>query len=154
MQALGAAALLALAGCAAVSSGDAHKVTIKRDMYGVPHIYANDTRGLFYGYGYAVAEDRLYQMEMARRAVLGTVAEVLGPSYVALDRGSRSAYTPASIRAQLAALSADDRAIFDGYAAGFNARVTQVLAAKASLMPKQFIDAGFEPKAGPATTSP
>jgi acyl-homoserine lactone acylase PvdQ len=55
----------------------------------VPHIYANDTRGLFYGYGYAVAEDRLFQMEMARRSVLGTVAEVLGPSYVALDRGSQ-----------------------------------------------------------------
>ena len=39
----------------------------------MPHIYANDTRGLFYGYGYAVAEDRLFQMEMARRSVLGTV---------------------------------------------------------------------------------
>ena len=147
MKTLGAAALLALAGCAAVSSGEARKVTIKRDTYGVPHIYANDTRGLFYGYGYAVAEDRLFQMEMARRSVLGTVAEVLGPSYVALDRGSRAAYTPDSIRAQLAQLSADDRAIFDGYAAGFNARVTQVLGAKASLMPKQFIDAAFEPKA-------
>jgi penicillin amidase len=70
MQTLGAAALLALAGCAAVSSGDAHKIAIKRDTYGVPHIYANDARGLFYGYGYVVAEDRLYQKEMARRAVL------------------------------------------------------------------------------------
>ena len=141
------AVILVLSGCAALGPGDAHQVTIKRDTYGVPHIYANDTRGLFYGYGYAVAEDRLFQMEMARRAVLGTVAEVLGPAYVALDRGSRSAYTPASIRAQMAQLSAEDRAIFDGYAAGFNARVNQVLGAKATLEPKQFIDAGFEPKA-------
>lgn len=147
LQALSAAAILALAGCAGVGSGDARKLTIKRDTYGVPHVYANDTRGLFHGYGYVVAEDRLYQMEMARRAVLGSVAEVMGPAYLALDKGSRSTFDPASIRAQMAKLSADDQAIFDGYAAGFNARVTEVLANRASLLPKQFIDAGFLPKA-------
>ena len=46
-------------------------VTIKRDQYGVPHVYADTTFDLFYGYGYVVAQDRLFQMEMARRAVLG-----------------------------------------------------------------------------------
>jgi len=125
----------------------AGKITIKRDGYGIPHVYANDVRGLFHGFGYAVAEDRLFQMEMARRAVLGTVAEVMGPAYIALDKGSRSGFTPASIHAQMAALSADDKAIFDGYAAGFNARVTEVLQAQATLLPRQFIDAGFKPKA-------
>jgi penicillin amidase len=139
-------AALALAGCATIG-GSTGTATIKRDSYGVPHVYANDVRGLFYGYGYVVAEDRLFQMEMARRAVLGTVSEVMGPTYVALDKGSRSAFTPDSIRQQMAKLSADDRAIFDGYAAGFNARVKEVQANKATLMPKQFIDAGFEPQA-------
>jgi penicillin G amidase len=150
-----ACALVALAGCAANSTAPvtgavmppAGKVTIKRDDYGVPHVYANDVRGLFHGFGYAVAEDRLFQMEMARRAVLGTVAEVMGPAYVALDKGSRASFDPASIRAQMARLSSDDKAIFDGYAAGFNARVNEVLAAPATLLPKQFADAGFRPKA-------
>ncbi len=140
-------AALALAGCAATTPASTGTVTIKRDTYGVPHVYANDVRGLFHGYGYVVAEDRLFQMEMARRAVLGTVSEVTGPHYVALDKGSRSAFTPASIKAQMAKLSPDDKAIFDGYAAGFNARVKEVQADKANLMPKQFIDAGFEPQA-------
>jgi len=139
---------LALAGCAATTSAPSGgTITVKRDTYGVPHIYASDERGLFHGYGYVVAEDRLFQMEMARRAVLGTVSEVMGPAYVALDKGSRSGFTPASIQAQMARLSASDKAIFDGYAAGFNARVKEVLASKGTLMPKQFIDAGFEPKA-------
>jgi penicillin amidase len=137
---------LALAGCAATSTPSTGTATIKRDTYGVPHVYANDVRGLFHGYGYVVAEDRLFQMEMARRAVLGTVSEVMGANYVALDKGSRSNFTPASIQAQMAKLSADDRAIFDGYAAGFNARVNEVLANKDTLLPKQFIDAGFLPK--------
>ena len=138
---------LALAGCAATTPAPGGKVTIKRDAYGVPHVYANDVRGLFHGFGYAVAEDRLFQMEMARRAVLGTVSEVMGPAYVALDKGSRAGFTPASIHAQMARLSPDDKAIFDGYAAGFNARVNEVLAAEATLLPKQFNDAGFKPKA-------
>jgi penicillin amidase len=144
-----ACATVALAGCAATSTPTAPvgKVTIKRDAYGVPHVYANDVRGLFHGFGYAVAEDRLFQMEMARRAVLGTVSEVMGPKYVTLDQGSRASFTPDSIRAQMARLSPDDKAIFDGYAAGFNARVKEVLAAPATLLPKEYNDAGFMPKA-------
>ncbi|MEO9188501.1 MAG: penicillin acylase family protein, partial [Acetobacteraceae bacterium] len=45
-------------------------VTIKRDTYGTPHVYADTVRGVFHGFGYVVAEDRLYQMEIARRSVL------------------------------------------------------------------------------------
>lgn len=143
-----------VAGCAAVPQAPTDpvpplhgQVTIQRDDYGVPHVYADDVRGLFHGYGYAVAQDRLFQMEMARRAVLGTVAEVMGPAYVALDKASRSSFSPASIRSQMERLSSADKAIFDGYAAGFNARVQEVLAARASLLPRQFIDAGFTPRA-------
>lgn len=147
-----ACATVALAGCAATPTSTTPtapvgKVTIKRDAYGVPHVYASDVRGLFHGFGYAVAEDRLFQMEMARRAVLGTVSEVMGPKYVTLDQGSRASFTPDSIRAQMARLSPDDKAIFDGYAAGFNARVKEVLAAPATLLPKEYNDAGFMPKA-------
>jgi penicillin G amidase len=31
-------------------------VTIKRDTYGTPHVYASEVYGLFYGYGYAIAQ--------------------------------------------------------------------------------------------------
>ena len=140
-------ALIALAGCTAAVSSSGDTITIKRDTYGVPHVYAGDVRGLFYGYGYVVAEDRLYQMEMARRAALGTVSEVMGPTYLALDKGSRASFSPDSIRAQMSRLPADDAAIFEGYAAGFNARVKEVLADRTRLMPRQFIDAGFAPQA-------
>ena len=61
-------------------------VTIKRDDYGVPHVYADSHYDLFFGYGYVLGEDRLFQMEMARRAVLGTSAEVLGEEYIDIDK--------------------------------------------------------------------
>jgi penicillin amidase len=121
------------------------EVTIRRDTWGVPHVYARDTYGLFYGYGYAVAQDRLFEMEMARRSATGTVAEVLGPAYADFDVSIRTNFTPASIRGQIDRLPAQDRAILDGYAAGFSSRVAQVLARPATLLPKQFLDFGFRP---------
>lgn len=48
----------------AAPQGVAGKVTIRRDAYGMPHVYADTVYGIFYGYGYAVAQDRLFQMEM------------------------------------------------------------------------------------------
>ncbi|MEO8936825.1 MAG: penicillin acylase family protein [Burkholderiaceae bacterium] len=77
--------------------------------------------------------------------MLGTGAEVLGTGYAALDIGARQLFDPASIKAQLAAISQADRDIFDGYADGFNARIREVLADRANLLPRQFIDAGFDP---------
>lgn len=120
-------------------------VTIKRDEFGVPHIYAATTYALFYGYGYAVAQDRLFQMEMARRSTQGTVAEVLGEKFVDFDKSIRGNYWPASIRRQLADLPQRERDILEGYAAGMNAWIAQVRAQPNTRMPKQFNDFGFQP---------
>lgn len=147
-------ALLLLSGGAYAVNQDSDRpsnrpgqVVIKRDSHGVPHVYAKDTRGLFFGFGYAVAEDRLYQLEMAKRSGNGTVAEVLGPDYLATDIATRSNIDPASIRAQIADLPAEDKAMFEGYAAGVNERIREVNADPDHLMPKEFADAGFQPAA-------
>src|SRR5437867_217210 len=120
-------------------------VTIKRDTWGTPHIYANTVHGLFYGYGYAVAQDRLFQMEMARRTFTGQVAEVLGEKHVMFDQSIRANYTPASLVRQYDALAKNDKAVFEGYAAGFNAWVKEVGKHPDRLMPKQFNDMAFKP---------
>jgi len=139
------ASIALICACTQAPDNAPRNITIKRDTWGVPHIYAETVRGLFYGYGYAVAEDRLFQMEMTRRSVLGTVAEVMGEEYAELDAQTRQLFDPASIKAQLASLPQEDRDIFDGYADGFNARLREVLARRSELLPKQFIDAGFDP---------
>lgn len=141
------ASLVAPSASAGGQENGTSKVTIRRDTYGTPHVYASSPFDLFYGFGYAVAQDRLYQLEMAKRSGNGTVAAVLGPQYAATDIATRSGIDPASIRRQLDALPADDRAMFDGYAQGVNARIQEVLANKAQLLPREFMDAGFEPSA-------
>lgn len=124
-------------------------VEIKRDQYGVPHIYADTTYALFYGYGYAVAEDRLFQTDMARRAFTGRTAEVLGRGeedrFVAYDRQVRMNYLPISIEAQLNALTQEERAIFQGYADGFNAYLDEI-EADPELLPNEYLEYDFSPE--------
>ena len=124
----------------------AAELTIKRDSYGTPHIYADDTYGLFYGYGYAIAQDRLYQMEIAKRSTQGRVAEVLGKDYIDFDRRIRQHYSPDSIHQQLAQLSKADRDILEGYASGINQWLKKIEQQPEQLMPKQFLDNDFKPQ--------
>jgi acyl-homoserine lactone acylase PvdQ len=53
-------------------------VTITRDGYGVPSVRAGSERDAWFGAGYAVAQDRLVELELFRRATRGRLAEVLG----------------------------------------------------------------------------
>ena len=122
-----------------------NEVRIIRDEFGTPHIYAEQIHGLFFGYGYAVAQDRLFQMEMARRSTQGLVAEVLGKDYADYDESVRRGFAPASIHKQLAALAQDDQDIFSGYAAGINAWLVKIEASPETLLPKEFTDFGFDP---------
>src|SRR5262245_20784144 len=59
---------------------DGDLVRIYRDDFGVPHVFAETNRALFAGFGYTVAEDRLWQLELFRRAAYGQLAEILGAS--------------------------------------------------------------------------
>jgi penicillin amidase len=51
------------------------RCTIIRDDYGVPHVFADTKEDLAYGAGYAMAEDRLFQADVMRRAATGRLAE-------------------------------------------------------------------------------
>ncbi len=139
-------ASLVLAGCASDMLRQAPgELRLLRDQYGVAHIYADDVYGLYYGYGYAVAQDRLFQMEMTRRSTQGTVAAVLGADYLDYDKTTRKLFDPASIRRQLAGLAPGDRDIFEGFAAGMNAWLHEIRSRPEDLMPRQFIDFAFDP---------
>ena len=119
--------------------------TIYRDKYGTPHVVSDSNYGVYFGYGYAVATDRLFQMEMLRRTVEGRVAEVLGVDYLELDTHVRSTYDHRSVAKQLAALKSEDLEILQAYADGFSHRVNKVLENQQRLLPKEFVDFDFLP---------
>ena len=61
-------------------------VNVRFDERGVPHIEAGNEADLYRTLGYVHAQDRLFQMEMARRLARGELAEVLGPKLLDVDR--------------------------------------------------------------------
>ena len=62
------------------------EVTVIRDEWGIPHIFAEYEEDLFFGQGYCHAQDRLFQMDMWRRQVRGGLSELLGEGMLANDK--------------------------------------------------------------------
>jgi penicillin G amidase len=120
-------------------------VEIVRDAYGVPHIYASGPdeqtieQRIAYGIGFGQAEERLFQMEVLRRAAEGELAQLLGSSYQEMDTITRrDSETDAEREAQIAALSSSNRAALDSYVAGINAVIQRDTVGRSQL------PAGFE----------
>jgi penicillin amidase len=65
------------------------RVTIHRDSMGVPHVFSESDAGALFGAGYAMAQDRLVQIEFMVRAGRGELAAVLGPEFLEIDREVR-----------------------------------------------------------------
>ncbi|MBD3352485.1 MAG: hypothetical protein GF364_13435 [Candidatus Lokiarchaeota archaeon] len=61
-------------------------VTIYRDQWGIPHIYGTNESDLVFALGYVHAQDRLFQMDIARRLTRGRIAEFYGESALIEDK--------------------------------------------------------------------
>ncbi len=71
-------------------SGITDKVTVWRDSLGIPHIYAENEPDLYRAVGFAMAQDRLWQMDLLRRVTQGRLSEILGKDLVKTDLLMRS----------------------------------------------------------------
>ena len=111
----------------------------------MPNVRAANDHDLWVGVGYAVAQDRLVQLELFRRATQGRLAEVLGESRLADDIAARrDYYTLPELRRMLAKLPAQLRARFDAYAEGVNLWLAK-LEADPSQRPNEFVLLGLTP---------
>ena len=52
-------------------------VEIVDDAFGIPHIRAQSIPDAFFGQGYVVARDRLFQIDLSHRREMGRLAEAL-----------------------------------------------------------------------------
>lgn len=103
------------------SPGLAAPVSIARDAAGVVTINARSAGDGYFALGFAHAQDRLFQMEMMRRAGAGRLAEVVGDAAVKSDKLMRTLGLAQQAEAQFADASAELRAALEAYAAGVNA---------------------------------
>jgi penicillin amidase len=117
-------------------------VDVVRDRWGVPHIYAANEHDLFFAQGFVQAGDRLYQMEVWKRAGQGRLAEVFGPAFTGRDLAARKLRYRGSMEAEYASYGPRTRPILTAFTAGINA----YLALHADSLPVEFALAGFRPE--------
>jgi penicillin amidase len=120
-------------------------VRIVRDRSGTPHVYAETARDLFVGYGLALAQDRLWQIDYYRRRALGRLSEILGESAVALDRRNRLLGFAGIADQEVAALSDEETVALEGFAAGINAWIGEI-EASSERMPVEFEILEYQPE--------
>ena len=116
-------------------------VHIYRDDYGVPRIVAENEDDAFFAAGVVHAQDRLWQMEISRRAGEGRLAEILGPDVIDIDKLFRTLGLTAAVHETIDGLSPDLLHILDRYAAGVN----HVINSSKGRYPIEFDILQFEP---------
>ncbi|MFZ3262989.1 MAG: penicillin acylase family protein [Terriglobales bacterium] len=104
-----------------VAPGLSAKVRVVRDEQGVPTIEAAALEDLFFAQGYVTAQDRLWQMDVMRRAAAGELSEIIGEDTLKMDREQRILGLRVVAEAAAKNISARDRAYFDAYTRGVNA---------------------------------
>lgn len=62
------------------------EVHVYRDQFGVPHILAKNEHDMFLAVGYIHAQDRLWQLDLIRRAGQGRLSEIFGEKTVEFDK--------------------------------------------------------------------
>ena len=101
-------------------------IEIVRDTANVPHIYGDNDADIYFGLGYAHAQDRLWQLVVKRLTAQGRLSEIFGKQALPLDEFMRrlDIYS----QAQKSVDVQDDRTkrALEAYAAGINARFLEI----------------------------
>jgi penicillin amidase len=117
-------------------------VTVYRDQYAIPHIYAKNEQDLYRAVGYVMAQDRLWQMDLIRRATTGRLAEIFGEDLLETDELMRSLRMTAKSKLVLA--NTEERIItcLEAFTDGVN----QFIRRNKNRLPPEFWILGYQPE--------
>jgi penicillin amidase len=115
-------------------------VSVLRDDRGVPHVIAGNEHDLFFAQGYVEGSDRLFQMDLLRRYVLGELAEVFGARALASDESERAVPVRTIVQAQWQRLDSRSREILGAFSDGVNAAIER------EPVPVEFRMLGYHPR--------
>lgn len=117
-------------------------VTVYRDKYGIPHIYAKNEPDLYRVTGYLMAQDRLWEMDLLRRATMGRLAEIFGKELVKSDTLMRALRIDEKSKQMLADNSPKVQMLTQAFSDGVN----QYIAQNKDKLPPEFTILGYSPE--------
>jgi penicillin amidase len=101
-------------------------VEVLTDGHGVPHVYASGPDDAWFAAGVLHARDRLWQMELYRRAAYGRLSEILGPDTLPIDRRFLTLGLRHAAEAEWGAMAPEVREALERYADGVNAQIAEM----------------------------
>src|ERR1700744_2113395 len=117
-------------------------VVVRRDAHGGPHILAANMDDLLEAQGFVVPQDRLWQMDMARRFAAGELAELLGSSVVEHDKLQRVLQIRPAAEHLTVTRPQSQRRLFEAFARGVNPDI----AAHKDIFPNKFRVLEYKPR--------
>ena len=125
-----------------VTLGVSAAASITRDDLGVPHIHAANVEDALFLEGYAMAQDRLWQMDALRRRAAGELSEVVGAATAEADREARRLRLRRIAEAQERILPPQDRAAIAAFARGVN----EYIGTHRDRLPVEFAILRYDPR--------
>lgn len=117
------------------------RAEVLRDTYGVPHIFAANEHDMVFLQGYVTAQDRLWQMDLYRRAAQGRLSEILGEPGLEGDTFVRTLGLARTAALDLDAASPEARDDLQWFADGVNKFLEQ----HGESLPVEFLLLGYKP---------
>jgi len=117
------------------------EVTVYRDQRGMPHIYAENVHDLYFATGYVMAQERLWQMDLIRRATTGRLSEIFGESMVQTDLFLRSLDMTTKSRMIIGSEDPEILECLQAYADGVNEYIDRA----GRRLPPEFRILGYRP---------
>lgn len=95
-------------------------VEIYRDSIGIPYIFADNEEDIAFSIGYLHAQERLFQMDVARRAAEGRLSEVFGSRTLQFDKMFLNMGIKRNVYSNYSKYSDTTRRILTAYSKGVN----------------------------------
>lgn len=118
-----------------------HEVVINRDKYSIPTILAQNDKEAIFALGYAHAQDRLWQMEIARRTVSGRISEVIGSKGLGSDVYMRTLGLYKDTKMLWENLEPETQGMITAYVDGVNASIKNY-----AVLPPEYIYFNTKPE--------
>ena len=118
-------------------------VIVDRDSWGRPWIRAKSLQDVVTAQGYVMAQDRLWQMDLLRRAAGGDLSEIFGELGLAYDRENRTLGMRQAAERAVADASSEIRGLLEAYARGVNDNIAE----RGGKLPIEFVALGYRPRA-------
>ncbi len=124
------------------SSNVSFRVEIYRDQYAIPYIAAQSDEDASFVLGYVHAQDRLFTMDLARRAGEGRLSEVFGTQTIPFDKMFLTVGINETVKRIMQNLNSEAKKFLDAYAAGVN----HYIKAAGGKFPVEFDVLGYDPE--------